>query len=607
VRLRGLLGAWCAIAACGGGHKKSPDAAQIDADVDAPPGSCSTAKAPICSADHLCWDYPAPQGSWLFSISGGGCDYWLSGNSSFVFHLDGTSFTRLALAPEPTYPPRYIQIFESAPNDVWAAGAGLQHFDGTQWTQLLGVNQFVGVWGAAPGDIWFGDSSGNVWHWDGSKVTELPTLGTNGGIVAGTAANDVWYAANPPWHFDGASWTSHALPDATAYVDGMWGIRPDDWYAMGGSGTTMPIEQVWHWDGTTWTSVYQGALPGSVLENLQTIWGSASNDIWTLGPGLGHLIHFDGAAWQAVALPTAGAAVSAIHGTASDDVVFAGRNGYLARWNGSAIVELSRGADVSQNWTGVWGASASDVWLVNDNGSLRHFDGTSWSDSALSGQVISGISGTATNDAWLSAYVNGPSGVAWHWDGASWTSTSLGRQLVDVWASAANDAWALDYNNAAFHFDGTMWTPTTPGTGNAPLRSIWGTTSDAWIAGTDALAHWTGSTWSGVSAGTSGYYEAVWGRSSTEVYVGDSLGHLFVWNGTKFTDLGASAGNLQITSIGGDATRMWVTHVGGVVDYDDGSGMRRLDTQAGVDLSAAWFPSAADGWVAGAGVFRYSP
>jgi hypothetical protein len=141
------------------------------------------------------------------------------------------------------------------------------------------------------------------------------------------------------------------------------------------------------------------------------------------------------------------------------------------------------------------------------------------------------------------------------------------------------------------------------------IRGIWGTTSDAWIAAATTLAHWNGSTWTSVSAGTSGYYEAVWGRSSSEVYVGDTVGHLYRWNGSMFSDLGAPAGALPITSIGGDATRMWITYDGGLVEYDDGSGsgLRRLDTQSGVTLYGAWFPSASDGWVVGNGVFRYSP
>jgi hypothetical protein len=50
---------------------------------------------------------------------------------------------------------------------------------------------------------------------------------------------------------------------------------------------------------------------------------------------------------------------------------------------------------------GVWGRKSNDVWAVGQNGTILHWDGTSWK-SVVSGTIydLDGIWGSATNDAW---------------------------------------------------------------------------------------------------------------------------------------------------------------------------------------------------------------
>ena len=52
-------------------------------------------------------------------------------------------------------------------------------------------------------------------------------------------------------HFDGAGWSRMASPTDALLLD-VWGLAPDDIYAVGFNGFGVVIA---HWNGTRWTSV----------------------------------------------------------------------------------------------------------------------------------------------------------------------------------------------------------------------------------------------------------------------------------------------------------------------------------------------------------------
>ena len=59
----------------------------------------------------------------------------------------------------------------------------------------------------------------------------------------------------------------------------MWGSTSNDVWTVGDGGTIL------HWDGTAWS-----AFVGGTTKSLSGVWGSASNDVWTVGAG-GTILH----------------------------------------------------------------------------------------------------------------------------------------------------------------------------------------------------------------------------------------------------------------------------------------------------------------------------
>src|SRR5919198_4792663 len=86
---------------------------------------------------------------------------------------------------------------------------------------------------------------------------------------------------------DGWSW-SNPLPQGNT-LNSVWGSARDDVWAVGLFGTIL------HWDGTAWSASSSGT-PNHLLG----VWGSASTDVWAVGGG-GTILHWDGTGWAAAA------------------------------------------------------------------------------------------------------------------------------------------------------------------------------------------------------------------------------------------------------------------------------------------------------------------
>jgi hypothetical protein len=378
-------------------------------------------------------------------------------------------------------------IWASSPSDVWLVGYALEtgwvmHWDGSSWSSLSGARvekepalRDVGigaVWAASARDVWAigtgsqvyaGPREGRIVHWDGSAWSDLtPAMGQGpapGGMdleaIWGASSDDVWaVGVDTILHWDGTSWSdwlaAHPFPEH-------W--YPDEWSAF-----------VADWGA--------GAMTLEESNQLWSIWGSSSTDVWAAGnvefvasaepDGAGGrdeevkglLLHWDGTSWSnwTVAHPEVTLVQSlTIWGSSASDIweggaYFFASNGELAHFDG---VTWSVGGMVPAITypvpLGIWGSSANDVWaavrsqLSPRATDLLHWDGAAWSnwtadrgESIQDGLNWAGLGGTSSTDAWLV----GQFGTLMHWNGTAWTSLRTPtRELSRVSATAPDDVW----------------------------------------------------------------------------------------------------------------------------------------------------------------------
>ena len=177
--------------------------------------------------------------------------------------------------------------------------------------------------------------------------------------------------------------------------------------------------------------------------------------------------------------------------------MFVGEHGYLARWNGAAIVVLSRDQR-GLSWRDLLATAPDDVWLLGHNSSLRRFDGTTWITQASPEINMLQLAGTNGNDVWAVG-----SQVA-HWDGNAWTNTDLGAFFLrGVHVAATNDVWVVADGGKTFHYDGTWTQKMSPVTED--LQAIYGDATEAWAGGvTNTLLHWQNGMWTAVTSPANG-------------------------------------------------------------------------------------------------------
>ena len=205
-------------------------------------------------------------------------------------HFDGTAWRHDSV---PSTASMY-SVWGTSPSNIYFSGSSgtLLHFDGvSSWTPIETgtLSPLLGIWGSAPNDVYIVGLNGTALHFDGQTVTPMAlpglTVQSSGateslGAVWGSSAKDVWIGGGDSsgdlWHFDGAQWTKSTLwsvPGAVGVgITGLWGASSSDLWAVGGN-------NAYHFDGAAWTSV---PLP-TTGATLIRVWGAGSLNVFATG------------------------------------------------------------------------------------------------------------------------------------------------------------------------------------------------------------------------------------------------------------------------------------------------------------------------------------
>lgn len=193
-------------------------------------------------------------------------------------------------------------------------------------------------------------------------------------------------------------------------------------------------------------------------DTLRVLWASPSGHLWVGGadgrvgttapvgwaaPGGGiEYTTLAGSVWSATALPPVRSEgitpnITAIWGSADDDVHAGTHGGHLYHWNGRAWTQTRDGDGTGyQTIRAVRGHSPDDVFAVGARDTLLHFDGTGWRHLPVpggpnGGDALNGIACLADGSTLVCA--TGDQGRLLHGDGRGFTES--GRyplQFVDI-------------------------------------------------------------------------------------------------------------------------------------------------------------------------------
>lgn len=272
---------------------------------------------------------------------------------------------------------------------------------------------------------------------DGYNWSETPIAGGPASGLWGSSPNDMWAI---DWfyihHYDGKEWTKIDLPFSftNQYLSSLYGFGPNDVYVTGYNtaffdGIPKITPFILHYDGNTWTS----QLPQDYDSNIQLldIHGINPDNVWAVGTE-GAVYHYNGAAWRKQPFPDSidNYSVFALpdgrtfmcgeyfNNDRNPDLAvyyfmeFNGNSwsivdtnsiryinnewqmkkfGYKDIWGsginnfytaGGGVFKYNNPGWTIINWGGnpenIHGLSWNDVYLVADEGCIRHFDGNQW-------------------------------------------------------------------------------------------------------------------------------------------------------------------------------------------------------------------------------------
>src|SRR5579872_4734311 len=252
--------------------------------------------------------------------------------------------------PNPNFNNGLAAASASSPNDIWAVGSAVMHYDGTKWTAFQPANQsqistLNGVYTVSPTLAWTAGGSVSstgvpgqiIEQWNGTQwnVFPGPTFGQNDQpaiyTMAGTSADDVWaigsLLVNDGFqldflfeHWDGQQWTATTLLADDAFLFGASADSPNDAWAVGFNGPQNDDSATlaMHFNGSTWSQVSTPSV-GTGANQLNGILALAPNNVWAVGfstpvpppqqaATLTLIEHFDGATWKVVPSPNFGPA-----------------------------------------------------------------------------------------------------------------------------------------------------------------------------------------------------------------------------------------------------------------------------------------------------------
>ena len=260
-------------------------------------------------------------------------DVWAVGDG-VVAHYDGVEWARVegGVLPQGSQNADWRSVSATAPDDVWIAGTQPQedgpvliHYDGEQWTTMLGNADavageeyaFFGM--VADGDtLWIadgilgGNDHGFAYFYDGMVDERYESFMRSVAVVG----DHVFFGADPGQvvYYDGSDWQTSSIESGgmTDQLVSIHGSATNDVWAVG------PRKRV-HFDGSEWA-----------VEDLENeaygVWGSGPDDVWTVGE---RFEHFDGSSWKAELPPREDVVYRGVHG--GEGVVWAvGDEGAIA-------------------------------------------------------------------------------------------------------------------------------------------------------------------------------------------------------------------------------------------------------------------------------------
>ena len=273
--------------------------------------------------------------------------------------------------------------------------------------------------------------------------------------------------------------------------------------------------------------------------------------------------------WTPVDPPITGANLNDVWGSSATNVFTVGANGTVLHFNGSTWSHMASG--VAWPLHAVWGSGPSDVYAGGHEG-LLHYDGSAWTSTNVI-QDVTSLWGSGPNDVFAATGEGGMyTGNLMHYNGVTWTSLAEIEQAYDVWSPGGGDAFVVSRWGTIYRRSGGLGTLMPLSTRDF-LRNVTGTSATNVFAVGDhgTVLRYDGNTWSTMLPPTVGNLYAAWCVGPNDLLVAGSFGAVLRYRQNSWTEL-VTCTEYNLNALWGtDASNVFAVGDGGTILHFDGA------------------------------------
>lgn len=415
-------------------------------------------------------------------------------------------------------------------------------------------------------------------------------------IVPGTQGAEAWAVGRNGTflHGDGQDWENVFVDTDLDLLDVAMASTSLGW-AVGAGG------KIFTWNGIRW-SRYQGIVGDddyvravAIVPDSDPLIAWAAYD-WG---GVGGFLRYNGSEWKKET-GLFGGSVFDIVMLSEDNGWAVGRHigdGTIHHWDGSSWEQVH---SVDQPLQGISFLTPDDGWAVGDEGAMYHFNGAEWTAvEPATDEWLQSVSMVATDDAWAV----GESGTILNWDGSIWNDVSdvFERQgNNDVVVEGPAVGWIVGEGGSIRRFDADRWVM-FPGTSSDSLDHIASTpdSDTLWaVGGGPFTLRFDGSRWAEVPGSASNHYSIAMASPDDGWAFGwaNAKRYFHHWNGLRWEAVheGESAADMVILGPDDGWAVGW-----GTIQRLDGSSWTEVASPTSRTLRGVSAVSADDVWAAG--------
>ena len=240
-------------------------------------------------------------------------------------------------------------------------------------------------------------------------------------------------------------------------------------------------------DGTTWSTMTN---PDTNKSNLNALWINPTASYWyAIGDGV--ILYYLNSQWYKGYSSTYSMySYTDMWGAADPTLYSIGDAGMIYRKTSSSPSSnfsylTYSGIGSQKDFKAIWGAAADYMWVVGKDGTIYQCKSScstvsSWT-TMTSGTTmhLMDVFGFSKTDVWAVGF----NGTVLHYDGTSWKAHNLGTKTYfnAVWGTSSKNLFVVGHpyfknDESAYHYDGTKWTKISPPRVSY-INDIWGDSS----------------------------------------------------------------------------------------------------------------------------------